>query len=63
MIWEYCQLEMKTRGFATSRIPDNCISELNVLGKEGWELVQALPTARAFGRTDYVTFIFKREVQ
>ena len=60
---EYRQLEMKTKGFATSRIPDNCISELNSLGKEGWVLIQAIPTARAFGRTDYLTFILKRELR
>jgi acyl CoA:acetate/3-ketoacid CoA transferase alpha subunit len=63
MVWEYCQLEVKTGGFATSRIPDNCIAELNRLGQEGWELIQAIPTARAFGRTDFITFLFKREIR
>ena len=63
MKWEYCQMEVKTKGFATSRIPDDCATELNALGREGWELVQVVPTARAFGRTDYVTFILKRERQ
>ena len=49
MKWEYRQLEMKTKGFTTSRIPDNCITVLNSQGKEDWELIQAIPTARVFG--------------
>jgi len=36
--------------------------ELNKLGKEGWELVAAIPKTE-LGITDSVWFIFKRESQ
>ncbi len=62
--WEYRKLEVRAADFWdwSGRIPDSCIYELNRSGAEGWEVVQVIPLARAFGRTDYVTFILKREV-
>ena len=42
MKWEYRQLEVKTGGFwdQSSRLPDHCVSELNRLGNQGWEVVK-----------------------
>ena len=65
MKWEYRQLEVKTGGFwdQSSRLPAHCVSELNTLGNQGWEVVQAVPMARHLGLTGYVVFILKRELQ
>jgi hypothetical protein len=43
---------------------------LNLLGKDGWEMVNAIPSAQLGDKTDYlnldprgmVVFIFKREI-
>ena len=52
--WEYKVLETS---------PDlTRFEELNKLGKEGWELVAAIPKTE-IGITDSILFILKRESQ
>ncbi len=63
MAWEYRQLEVKTRGFFTARLPDSCFAELNALAREGWQVDKVLRLTRAFGRTDAVSFLLKRETK
>jgi hypothetical protein len=51
--WEYkvLQFSAELAGFG----------EINKLGKEGWELVTAIPKTE-LGITDAIYFIFKREI-
>ena len=43
------------------RIPGSALIDLNRLAGEGWETVTAVPLARVGGRTDFVSFILRRE--
>ncbi|MDY6845115.1 MAG: DUF4177 domain-containing protein [Spirochaetota bacterium] len=61
MSWEYRQLQVKTDGLFTAKLPDSCFTELNTLAKDGWELKEIVRLSRALGRTDYITFVLKRE--
>ena len=61
MTQEYRQLQVKTKGFLTAILPDSCFTELNRLSKEGWEIMEVVRLSRAFGRTDHVSFVLKRE--
>ena len=64
MKWEYRQFEVKTADFSAwkSHIPESALLDLNRLASEGWELVSAVPLARVGGRTDFVSFILRREM-
>jgi len=64
MKWEYRQFEVKSADFWAwqGNIPESAIMDLNRLAGEGWELVTAVPLARVGGRTDYVSFILRREM-
>ncbi len=63
MKWEYRQYEVKTADFWAwqGNIPESVIIDLNRLGDEGWELVAAVPLSRVGGRTDFVSFLLRRE--
>ncbi len=41
----------------------NLDSLLNDFGSRGWELVSYSPLANEFGRTSYLLFVFKREIE
>ncbi len=61
---EYKQLVLKITDFLSfvGDFKEEDTKKLNELGKDGWELVQSVPIARAFGRTDKILFIFKRDI-
>lgn len=63
MRWEYRQYEVKSADSWTGagRIPETALIELNRLADDGWEVVTAVPLARVGGRTDFVSFILRRE--
>jgi hypothetical protein len=65
MKWEYCELAIKTAGFWDSgaELPEGYIGQLNELGEQGWELVQAVPLPKSPGITGYVAFVLKRPLE
>ncbi len=60
--YEYKQFTVKTKGMVSAAIPDTVIPQLNESGKDGWKLVQAVPLAEGYGRTQAVVFIMRREI-
>jgi hypothetical protein len=60
--YEYRQFTVETTGILTAKLAETYVNQLNDLGKDGWEFVQALPLARPYGKTGSVTFLMKREV-
>ena len=60
--YEYRQVAVETKGIVIAKIAETFISQLNELGKDGWEFVQALPLAQPYGKTGSVIFMLKREV-
>ena len=62
MAWEYQHIQIKTEGIVTSKLPEYSFSEINRLAAKGWELIHVIPMRRAFGRTDYVVFVLRREL-
>ena len=63
MKWEYQQLQVEARGLLSTRLPDDFISELNELGKDGWEVDQVVGLQIGMGTTAAVVFILKRELE
>jgi len=63
MQWEYRHLDVPTKGLLGVSLPQEFLDDLNRLGKEGWELVQALPLATGTGITERVIFVLKRQIQ
>jgi hypothetical protein len=59
--FEYKEFTVKTKGIVSAKIADTFLNQLNDYGKDGWELIQAVPFAQAYGRTSSVTFIMRRE--
>ncbi len=59
--YEYKEFTVKVKGAVSVKMPDEFITQLNELGKDGWELTQAIPVAQGYGRTSVVTFILRRE--
>ena len=59
--FEYKEFTIGTKGKVSIKITDTFLSQLNDYGKDGWELVQAVPIAMGYGRTSTVTFIMRRE--
>lgn len=62
-MWEYKSLFVKAKGsFSGGKFDlENLESQLNELGKEGWELVNALASNVSFGESGYLICLFKRK--
>ena len=61
MHWEYKTLQMTAAGFLGGKIDlQELERQLNALGREGWELVNAFDTNMGSGQTRDVIAIFKR---
>jgi hypothetical protein len=60
--WEYKTITAKTKGgiLRTTDVSEDFVDSCNYAGRDGWELVAALPLAEANGRTVAVELIFKR---
>lgn len=61
--FEYHSIVIDVRGlFGGKNRYEEFDHTFNALGREGWELVNTMPSARAYGRTRYVVCVFKREI-
>jgi hypothetical protein len=60
--WEYKSISLKTKGgmLKKTAMKDDVVESCNAAGREGWELVSALPLTEANGRTVALELIFKR---
>ena len=60
--WEYKRVSLRTKGGILRSIGfhDDLAEQCNVAGREGWELVSAVPLNDIRGRTEAVSLIFKR---
>lgn len=61
--WEYRVFKFSTSGvvFRGGKIPEECLAtELNKLGRQGWELVSTFTSAIGSGATNEVAAILKR---
>jgi len=60
--WEYKQVSIRTKGgvLRQMRYRIDITEECNTAGREGWELVSAVPLTEIRGRTSVVSLIFKR---
>ena len=63
MKWEYRQFQVEVRGLLGGKLTDHFVSELNKLGKDGWELDQTVGLQVGSGTTAAVVFILKREIE
>ena len=63
MNWEYRKLgvEVGSAWDTSGRSADNGISELNRLGREGWEVTRVIPLSWGHGLTDSIVFLLRRE--
>lgn len=61
--WEYKTIKLATKGFVGGKLNiEELDSEMNRLGSEGWELVNALDTNMIDGTTRDVVCIFKKQI-
>ena len=60
--WKYQVLEYKTKGgyFREMDAKENYLSDLNALGREGWELVGIIPFTENQGRLSKIHLILKK---
>ena len=60
--WEYKLVSIKTKGGIVREMNYNedILDQCNTVGRDGWELVSAVPLTEAHGRTQAVHLIFKR---
>ena len=63
MNWEYRKLGVEMGSGWDSSCPpaDRGISELNRLGREGWEVTRVIQLSRSHGLTDSIVFLLRRE--
>ena len=62
--WEYQTIQLEARGIMGGIIDiETFQSDLNELGRDGWELVTCFDTNMSQGQTRYVIGIFKRKRQ
>jgi hypothetical protein len=60
-LWEYKTVFLATKGFLGGKLdPATFERELNVLGRDGWELVSVFDTNQYEGATRDVVAVFKR---
>ena len=61
MKWEYKTLKLGASGFWGGKVDENEMEQyMNQLGQQGWELVTAVDTNKAYGETRDIFVIFKR---
>jgi len=60
--WVYKILEYKMKGgyLREMRVEKDYLTELNALGKEGWELAGIIPVAESYGRLVRFHLILKK---
>ena len=60
--WKYQVLEYKVKGgiVSTMHTEKDYLSELNTLGREGWELVGVIPFTENQGRLSRIHLILKK---
>ena len=60
--WEYKLLSIRTKGGLVRQMNyhEDLADQCNTVGRDGWELVSAVPLTEARGRTQAVNLIFKR---
>ena len=60
--WEYKSISLRTKGgvLRSMNFRDDLAEQCNSAGREGWELVSAVPLDDIRGRTDTVCLMFKR---
>ncbi|MEA4848689.1 MAG: DUF4177 domain-containing protein [Clostridiaceae bacterium] len=62
--FEYKTLFTDVKGIFGGKVDqDPFQSELNELGKQGWELVNTVAAAQSYGSTRWIISIFKRKIQ
>ena len=61
--WEYRTIKLETTGwFAGGKLDEKKLDEhMNLLGRDGWELVSAFDTNQMHGASREVIVMFKRE--
>ena len=61
MKWEYKTIKLGASGFFGGKVNEGELdTEMNQLGEQGWELVNAFDTNQTHGATRYVVAVFKR---
>ncbi|WP_159559099.1 DUF4177 domain-containing protein [Alcanivorax sp. S71-1-4] len=62
--WEYKTIKLATTGwFAGGNLDEGKLDEyMNLLGRDGWELVSAFDTSQAYGASRNIVAIFKRSL-
>lgn len=60
--WEYKLVSVRTKGGMVRKMnyEEDIIDECNTAGRDGWDLVSAVPLTETHGRTQAVHLIFKR---
>lgn len=59
--WEYKSIKFQTEGSLGGILDtDYFDSEINIMGRQGWELVSCISTHAAYGKSREVIAVFKR---
>ena len=62
--FEYKTLFTDAKGVLGGKVDEFTFqSELNELGRQGWELVNTVAAAQSYGSTRWIISIFKRQLQ
>jgi hypothetical protein len=61
MVWEYCQLAVKTKGWIDLMLPEKYLDKLNHLAIDGWEVDTMVPIHTGISGTTTVIILMKRE--
>ena len=63
MTYEYCQMEIGTKGWMNIKLSDEYIAQLNQLARQGWEVDQMVPIHTGISGTSAVVILLRRESQ
>ncbi len=58
--WEYRVINVRSEKY---RLDPACVTELDALGQEGWELVSITSVNFKTGATDNIAMVFKRPAE
>ena len=58
--WEYRVINIRSENY---RLDPACVTKLDALGAEGWELVSITSVNFKTGATDNIAMVFKRPVE
>ena len=61
MVWEYCQIVVKTKGWLELKLPDEYIDQLNHLAQQGWKVDEMMPIHTGISGTSAVVILLKRQ--